>query len=273
VKDDLWEKYWKQYSLMLSNPFNLIRLKQSIIFYKWLESKFDSLISILDAGSGTGISSIAFAMHRKKVVLLDTSLEALKTSKKFYNFLSLEAEFIQADLFKMPFKRDIFNIVHNRGVLEHFNSKDCIRILSEMSRVGRIISIVVPYWRNIGYQLAKSYCQIFNKTWPFGENIERDYEVNDLIREFKEADIKVKFIKKFGQSAGIEAIFGVFLTSSPFSLFLNHIMQNFKKKRFKDKITVTNKYILKYNILIKLSYLFANLTGSKDSLQILGVKR
>lgn len=264
---------------MSPGPMRLIWLKDYFRFSKWLLSKF-KVKMILEAGCGTGITSIPFAVNSARVVLLDISSESLRTSKNIYRLLGIRAEFVRGDIFNIPFKKNAFDLTYNDGVLEHFKPKDCIKILKEMKRVGKLLIVSVPYWWNIGGLLTKLYCKIFREKWPWGEEIERDYRKQDLVREFRSAEINVKFITKIGRTAGIGSLVIALLTttSSPLLSSLTPFARRYVKERYiKTKPHDLRSFLRSIeneskSIIAKLAYALAKTTGSWDNLIVGGVK-
>jgi ubiquinone/menaquinone biosynthesis C-methylase UbiE len=103
--------------------------------------------NILEAGSGSGKASILLNKRYEKV-FLDISVEALKyaehLAKKFH---SNNVDFIEGDIFKMPFNDKQFDFVWNIGVIEHYEINEIELIVEEMSRVckeGGCVAIGFP---------------------------------------------------------------------------------------------------------------------------------
>ena len=102
---------------------------------------------ILEAGCGSGKATILLEPDCEKT-LLDISPSALKYAKFLSDqFGAKNINYIQGDIFKMPFQSEEFDLVWNIGVLEHYDNKYIIDILCEMIRVTKrngIISFGVP---------------------------------------------------------------------------------------------------------------------------------
>ena len=102
---------------------------------------------ILEAGSGSGKASILLSQSSKRV-LLDISRSALlyaqHLSKKFN---ADNVEFIEGNIFNLPFEPNRFDFVWNIGVVEHYNESDAVTIIREMIRVTKnngIVGVGVP---------------------------------------------------------------------------------------------------------------------------------
>src|SRR5437868_1270450 len=85
----------------------------------------DSLV--LDAGSGTGIITLGFhdsGLRAGRIIDLDLSMKSLEIGrdeiqKKKKKRGSKTTEFVQADVLKMPFADETFDLILTCGVLEY----------------------------------------------------------------------------------------------------------------------------------------------------------
>lgn len=148
---------------------------------------------VLEAGSGAGEISGWLSKKGFESTLLDESKVAIDLSKSFYKLHKLKGEFVQGDLFKIPFKDNAFDCVWNSGVMEHFSAEDIISGIKEMGRVSKdYVIVIVPNAKAIFYRLAKWNLEK-NKEWAAGE-------------EYPKASMKPYF-----EEAGISPIFEDFL--------------------------------------------------------------
>lgn len=267
-----WEDLWKSLRRTPLGPLRLAWLKEFFAFETFILRKFN-VGTVLDAGSGTGATSIIASVEGSKVVLLDNSLEAIQISRGFYHALGLEAEIIRGDIFNLPFRNNAFDLVQNDGVLEHFNHRKCIEILSEMRRTGQLIMISVPYWWNIGYRLAKMYRRLFGRSWLWGGEVERDYRKEDLVQVFEYAEIKVKFTRKVGCTGGIGSM-ALLLASQLPARFSRSLRTSYLKEEFNG----FNDFLNRMNnasssLAVKLGRLLSKITGSRDNLLVVGTKK
>lgn len=159
-------------------------------------------ISILEAGSGSGKASILLNKKIKKT-LLDISEDALKyaryTAKKFDVD---KIEYVQGDIFKMPFSDKIFDFTWNIGVLEHYVAEEIIFILREMIRVTRdngAISVGLPNFKSgpiIKARILKIPMLKFLSGYRLGSEI--SYDKKEIIKLFKRAaELESRKIKNF----------------------------------------------------------------------------
>jgi ubiquinone/menaquinone biosynthesis C-methylase UbiE len=127
-----WGTYWKSGSFLRL----LIETSRSLYFARVFASvvKKCSRGKVLEAGCGTG-KSLKFL---KNQVGLDNSAEAIKIAKRHCRNL------VVADIRKLPFKENSFDMTFNQGVMEHFSKSDFDQILKEFRRVGKKVLIIVP---------------------------------------------------------------------------------------------------------------------------------
>jgi ubiquinone/menaquinone biosynthesis C-methylase UbiE len=100
----------------------------------------DSLV--LDAGSGTGLVTLAFhdsGFKPRRIIALDLSLNSLKVSraeitkrKKF----AKRSDAVQGDVLKLPFPDDTFDLVLMCGVLEYTPLDDGLRETARVLKKG-----------------------------------------------------------------------------------------------------------------------------------------
>ena len=126
----------------------------------------------LEAGSGTGRVSIKLSKdHGVRVLLLDTSVHAIKLSKKIARHLNVKrVHCIVGSIFNIPLKNGAVQVIWNAGVLEHFNVREQLKALKEFLRCLKpkgIVVIVVPNKHAIGYNIARIVSMKMG-TWPFG---------------------------------------------------------------------------------------------------------
>lgn len=125
---------------------------------------------ILEAGSGTGRISLRLAKNGADVTLLDTAPTAMKIARNFFREETLEAKYICGSIFKMPFRDNLFDVVWNAGVLEHFSEKDRFLALKHMIRVCKKNGLIItlnPFSGAIFYRIGKWIAERTN-TWSFG---------------------------------------------------------------------------------------------------------
>ena len=125
---------------------------------------------VLDAGAGTGLSSLPLAKRGAEVTLLDIAPAALEIARVYYDEQGQKASFVQGSIFEMPFPDDEFDVVWNTGVIEHFNPEQRAAALREMLRTAKPDGIVItlnPSAHASIYSFAKRQAER-RGTWDVG---------------------------------------------------------------------------------------------------------
>lgn len=98
---------------------------------------------ILDAGSGTGIVTMALQdakFHPRKIVAVDLSFNSLKLSletfEKEKNIIEEDICAVQSNILRMPFEDETFDLVLTCGVLEYVDLDEGMRELSRILKKG-----------------------------------------------------------------------------------------------------------------------------------------
>lgn len=141
---------------------------------------------VLEAGCGAGLDSAQLARWGAETHLMDLSPGAVRLARDNYKENGVDGGFSVSDLKQLPFRDGAFDIVFNRGVVEHF--LDPVEVLREMARVssGWVI-IFVPY-KYTEYTINKRLGILRNK-WPFPW--ETEYSLKELKSLCAEAGLKV----------------------------------------------------------------------------------
>jgi ubiquinone/menaquinone biosynthesis C-methylase UbiE len=167
-----WDEVWKKKRVVSDYSLKL---------YDFLKNyKLDKNSKVLEVGCGCGDGLKQF--NNQFVVGVDLSEESLKLSK---------GNLVNADLFKLPFKDNSFDLVYSSGLLEHFKIEKAREAVLELKRVckGEIV-VIVPNSHCLWYRFFKMSMKMLNK-WDFG--YEEDYSVKRLKRLSKGMKIKKLF--------------------------------------------------------------------------------
>ena len=146
----------------------------SKIFASIVEEKIEENGFILEAGCGSGKILEKISKNVVKVGC-DISKEALKLAKNNCDYV------IRSDIKQLPFKDNVFEIVFNQGVMEHFSDEEFDLILKELKRVSKKVIIIVP-----------SHTSLFRLYNPFpeGKFFSKKELKDKLDKNFKKVDIK-----------------------------------------------------------------------------------
>jgi len=145
--------------------------------------------TIIEAGSGTGRISLRLAVEGGEVILVDYSEGALNNSKKFFLDNKQSAQFLLADIMKMPLNKEIADLTWNAGVLEHFSFSEQVQALEEMKRVTKKEGMVITLNPNaacLPYRTGK-YIAEQNGSWPYGIEV----PVGTLVSAATKAGLKL----------------------------------------------------------------------------------
>lgn len=105
-----------------------------------LEITGESLV--LDAGSGTGIVTLAFqdaGFHPKRTIALDLSLNSLKVSREEFvkrKRFAKCTDGVQGNIVKLPFADATFDLVLMCGVLEYVSLDEGLRETARVLKTG-----------------------------------------------------------------------------------------------------------------------------------------
>ena len=98
---------------------------------------------ILDAGTGVGNSAKLFSSNRKADVFAIDASESITFAYKKYGKIA-NIHFLQADIQKLPFKKDFFDFICSDQVLHHTKSTErSFKILTKLLAKKGVISIYV----------------------------------------------------------------------------------------------------------------------------------
>jgi ubiquinone/menaquinone biosynthesis C-methylase UbiE len=112
-------------------------------YLRSLDLKIDKDSLVLDAGSGTGIVTLAFqgaGFQPRKSVALDLSLNSLKVAREqFEKDKKVNAENIvsvQSNVLDLPFADETFDLVLSCGVLEYVPLDEGLREMARVMKTG-----------------------------------------------------------------------------------------------------------------------------------------
>jgi len=194
----LWEKDFEK----KRNPFkvesleDIRRMIEEVekwdFFHKMIEyGKLQKASLILEVGCGTGKACFAFARWGYHAVALDYSkvvVENLLRERELARDLisTGELEVVQGDAEQLQYGDNIFDLVFNAGVIEHWLNRDeRLHVIREMVRVTKRQGTVA-------IQVPKKH---FMDTWwyftkyPGFDVAQRNYLPQELIDEMKEAGL------------------------------------------------------------------------------------
>ena len=156
---------------------------------------------ILEAGSGTGTVSIRLADGTGQLVMLDTSVSALKIARQSEENLRLSPNYLNGSIFEMPFKHESFDFIFNVGVIDHFGphyrSKAVKELLRLVKKGGKAV-IVTNDARGFIHEPAMKFAVKKNR-WHFGfkDAIYSLKEIEEDLPDCKVREYSRGFISQF----------------------------------------------------------------------------
>lgn len=126
------------------SPFVKLVIKKFMkdLFFQIKLCKISDSHKILDVGCGDGF--ILKELIKRKTNSFTVGLDVSPNTLKFSRKLNPSARLIQADIYSLPFKENLFDLVINLQVLEHLEKPK--KAIDELRRVTKRYCIIgVPY--------------------------------------------------------------------------------------------------------------------------------
>ena len=147
--EDSFSSKWKNYNKTYHSKKSFDGQKKWFLErFGWkTTSNFNKFLKtrrrILDAGTGVGNSAKLFSSNRKADVFAIDASESITFAYKKYGKIA-NIHFLQADIQKLPFKKDFFDFICSDQVLHHTKSTErSFKILTKLLAKKGVISIYV----------------------------------------------------------------------------------------------------------------------------------
>lgn len=162
-------------------------------FYPWTRDEIlihlpqgFKLHRVLEVGADSGALSLRFAQTTAgQYVLLDNHPAGIEYSRIVAAEYPQTLQFLQGDALTLPFSDSTFDLAHSVGLIEHFDDRDVLQMMSEQKRVlraGGFIYVAVPNFFS-PYMLA---------LWArFRKNTERYMPLSLLERYAQQTDLTI----------------------------------------------------------------------------------
>jgi SAM-dependent methyltransferase len=146
--DKAWDLHWV--SLGSGRSRSIFGLASSAVrrfifqpaVHFFLEKYFPPSGTFIEAGCGTGESSVRVPRRDRRFIGIDFSRQALKQAQMATSF----DDVLCADLFHLPFRAGTIDGIWNLGVMEHFDRSLLVESLTELRRVLKPGGVVVLFW-------------------------------------------------------------------------------------------------------------------------------
>lgn len=131
---------------------------------------------VLDMGCGKGETSIFFAKRKARVISMDISSSMIKVTTRLAKLHHVNhlVKAMVADIQKLPFKKNQFDIVHGKAVLHHVHLETAVKEVYRMLKPGGIAIFSDPLTYNPFIRLYERYSK------ELRSEDERRLNLNDL---------------------------------------------------------------------------------------------
>ena len=155
----------------------------------------------LEIGCGSGISSLWLAKNNRSVVALDYTSESIALVKNSATKLDIKIDVCCHDATTaLPFEYGEFDYIYQCGLLEHFDTKKQIELLSNWGKYGRNMISMIPNSVSLPYMIGKNMMEN-SGTWEYGLEIPKNSMAQEFcaagFSEIKEYSIGSEWSTKF----------------------------------------------------------------------------
>ena len=224
TKKSIWRNRWEKKSknLMKSTSLDFFAFEAFKVLDKYVVAE-DS--SILEIGSGTGRFCLALAQRypSKQIMGIDYTDESITMSNKGAKVRDLKnVEFNKADLFKLPYADNSFDLVFENGVVEHFtNYQEALLEMRRVTKQGGKIIVNVNNWYCFPKTIEK---MILGKHYPFG--YEKSFKHQELKKAFRK--LKLREVEVFAYNPA-NAVVRFFFFNKNVKRIMANIIQLFER--------------------------------------------
>lgn len=127
-----WDSIYRQTKLhdLPWYPGEIDELLRDAVYSGWLRGQ-----AVLDVGAGQATDAIYLAANGYQVTCLDVSEAARDLALQEAERAHVEIDYVIGDALAMPFDDDKFDLVMDRGCLEHVSEAERQRYVAEVVRV------------------------------------------------------------------------------------------------------------------------------------------
>ncbi len=182
-----WDKEWDKYN---NNPYFKPNIKLINIILKIFNNNLKNK-KILELGAGSGSDIVYLTKKGAAGYAADFSQKSIESINYWAEKKKVKIHAIQADIKKLPFKKNSFDLVYSVGLMEHFNN--IIPLLKKQLNIikpGGFLIIDVPQKYTL-YTIAK-HIRMNLGAHPFGW--ETEFSKKDLIKIAKNLNQEIYLI-------------------------------------------------------------------------------
>lgn len=159
-------------------------------------SKFNDFLKtrnkILDAGTGLGNSAKLFSSNSNSEVFAIDASDSIEFAYKKYGSKS-NIHFLQADIRKLPFKKNFFDFICSDQVLHHTkDTESSFKFLTKLLKSGGRISIYVYKKKAPMREFADNYIRQFTTNMSEKECVEFSKDMTNLGKVLSNLKAKIK---------------------------------------------------------------------------------
>ena len=152
---EFYKDHWTEYPLELQGVIQHL----TELFPEGVKGK-----KVLDAGSGSGMVSIAFAVMGASVTGVDITSKCIENGRKRAKAFGVECRFVQSDLTMLDLHED-FDIIYSWGVLHHTaDAKASFFRLVEHLRPGG--EIIIAVYLRTAFSSFWNFSRVFYQSSP-----------------------------------------------------------------------------------------------------------
>ncbi|MFH0711403.1 MAG: class I SAM-dependent methyltransferase [Candidatus Aenigmatarchaeota archaeon] len=159
---------------------------------------------LLDLATGNGRNLVPFLGKKIECVGVDFSKNMIKEAKKFLERKKLKANFVIADITKLPFKEKIFRTILAVAIIHHLETREKrLTALREIKRVSDNSKILISVWKDETaapdeYKLWRYHGKEYQRFYHF-------YTEEELNKDLLDSGIKDLFFLKNDKNIVIES--------------------------------------------------------------------
>ncbi|MBS3055682.1 MAG: class I SAM-dependent methyltransferase [Candidatus Aenigmarchaeota archaeon] len=183
----------------IADSWTNLRVKPDEFVNDFAEKNIGS--PLLDLATGNGRNLVPFLNKNIKCIGIDFSRNMIKEAKKFLSRRKLTANFIIADITKLPFKEKTFKTILAVAIIHHLETREKrLKALREVKRVSNNSNVLISVWKDETaapneYKLWRYHGKEYKRFYHFYslEEIDQDLKESGFVK-FNHRDDKKNFV-------------------------------------------------------------------------------